>query len=328
VSSPEQSDPPPEPWASAGRWFDGAWYLLRNPDVARAGIAPLAHYLRYGETEGRFPSRWFDPLWYRLTHGIPAGQSPLAHFVGHGRDGAFLPHAALYPVTRLPRWRAHDHPFDRYLDAMERPDHELLPDLDIIAMSGLIAPNYHALNGVGGPQAELDPVLHYGRFGWHLGRRPDQAFDPTWYAETNAAVAHARINPLTHYILEGEAAGRRPIPWFDPVWYRTRHEIPAGQTALAHYLAHRHGRAVSPNPLFDPAWYVARHDAAIPNDIDPFSHYLVHGAIADVDPSPAFDARLWRHRHMAPLGAPGQDRLPIQARNPLVHFLRYHLARS
>lgn len=36
--------------------FDAAYYLRENLDVARAGIDPKAHYLRYGRAEGRFPN--------------------------------------------------------------------------------------------------------------------------------------------------------------------------------------------------------------------------------------------------------------------------------
>src|SRR5262249_56153993 len=34
---------------------DRAWYLQRNPEVARAGLDPVEHYLRYGWHEGRDP---------------------------------------------------------------------------------------------------------------------------------------------------------------------------------------------------------------------------------------------------------------------------------
>ena len=33
--------------------FDNNKYLLENPDVKKAGINPLVHYLRWGEREGR-----------------------------------------------------------------------------------------------------------------------------------------------------------------------------------------------------------------------------------------------------------------------------------
>jgi hypothetical protein len=319
----------PDVWSSAGRWFDRDWYLMRNPDVRQVGIDPLAHYLRYGEAEGRHPSPWFDPVWYRLAYHVPAEQCALEHFLLRRTTGQFLPCAALWLVPHLPPWRDDPaggvDPFDRYLTAMIVPEHELLPDLTQIRPSGLIDTVYYRINPVGQYEGELDPALHYCRIGWRFGLRPNIAFEPEWYAETNPVVERLRINPLTHYILEGEAAHRRPAPWFDPGWYRSAYDVPAGQLALAHYLQHRLERTVSPNPLFDVDWYVAHHATSIPPEVDPFTHYLVSGALRDIDPSPRFDARMWRHRHMAPIAAEGQSELPVMARNPLVHFLRSQL---
>jgi hypothetical protein len=313
----------PEVWANAGRWFDREWYLLRNPDVRQVGIDPLAHYLRYGEAEGRYPSPWFDPAWYRAAYDPPPGQSALEHFLIRRTTGEYLPCAALYQVPHLPSWSDDGaDPFDRYLIAAVVPERELLPDLTVVEPSGLIDATYHQINAVDQYEAVLDPALHYCRIGWRHGLRPSTAFDPDWYVETNSAVQRLRINPLTHYVLEGEAANRCPAAWFDPAWYRSEYHVPHGHLALAHYLRHRNTWAVSPNPLFDVHWYVARHGAAIPPDVDPFSHYLLSGAIRDIDPSPRFDARMWRHLHMAPLAADGQSELPAAARNPLVHFLR------
>jgi hypothetical protein len=312
--------------ANAGRWFDPGWYNLRNPDVVRVGIDPWAHYVRYGEVEGRYPSRWFNPLWYRAAYHIPAGQLALEHFLAHRTTGRFLPCAALWLVPRLAPWRddiaAGADPFDHYLRDMEVPEHEFLPDLTVIQPSGLFDAMYYRINQVDRYESELDPALHYCRFGWWRASRPNTAFDPAWYAETNAASVRLGINPLTHYVLEGEPANRRPVPWFDPGWYRTQYAVPADQLGLAHYLRERHTGTVSPNPLFDVAWYIARQGASIPPGVDPFSHYLLSGALRDIDPSPRFDARAWRHRHMAPVTAEGQSEMPVEARNPLVHYLR------
>jgi hypothetical protein len=314
-----------EIWANAGRWFDPAWYLLRNPDVARVGIDPLAHYLRYGELEGRHPSPWFDPAWYRAAYRLPADQSPLEHFLIRRTSGEFLPCAELYLVPRSPPWRdavaAGADPFDHYLADMEVPERELLPDLAPLRSSGLIDAAYYRINPADQYEAELDPALHYCRFGSRRRFRPSTAFDPEWYGETNPTITQLGINPVTHYVVEGEAANRRPVPWFDPAWYRAKYDVPVEVIALAHYLRYRHARTVSPNPLFDVEWYVARHAASIPPEVDPFSHFLLNGALRDIDPSPHFNARAWRYRHMAPLSAEGQARLPTAMRNPLVHHL-------
>ena len=309
----------------AGRWFDRAFYLARNPDVGWAGIDPMAHYLRYGEAEGRRPSSWFDPIWYRAAHGLTPDQSPLEHFLTWRTTGRFAPCAALYPVPHLAPWRddpAQDaDPFDRYLTDMLTAEKEHIPALDIVRQSDLVAANYHALNILGLFEDQMDPVLHYCRIGWRFGARPSDMFDPAWYARTNPAMARFGIDPLLHYILEGERGGRRPVPWFDPAWYRDTQSVPSEQLALTHYLHHRHSGTVSPNPYFDAAWYTAHHGHIIPAEVDPFSHYLAWGAVEDVAPSPTFDARAWRHEHMAPLAADGQRTLTTFERNPLVDFL-------
>ncbi len=233
-------------------------------------------------------------------------------------------------MPRLAPWRddfsAGLDGFDHYLSETLVPEHELLPDLTLILASGLIDSMYYRINPIYEFENELDPALHYCRYGGRRGLRPSTAFDPDWYVETNAVVGRLAINPLTHYILEGEASNRRPTIWFDPLWYRSEYHVAEDDLALAHYLRHRLDRRVSPNAMFDIAWYLARHGDLIPPDVDPFSHYLLAGTIRDIDPSPRFNARAWRHRHMAPLAAEGQSELPVPARNPLVHFLRRQVA--
>ena len=299
-----------------GPWFDPAWYLRRNPDVGQAGMDPLAHYSRYGEAEGRLPSRWFDPQWYRSVYALPAGQSALAHYLAHR---GLLPCAALYPVPHLAPWRDAPDPIAAFVNDPPDPEREWLPNLGTIRASGAIDAAYTRINPLDRFEAALDPTLHYCRFGWRLGFRPSTVFDPRWYSDTNPDAARPGIDPLLHYILEGEAADRRPVPWFDPGWYRKAYAVPAAQLALAHYLAHRGSRGVSPNKLFDVGWYVARHGDTMPPEVDPFAHYLLYGAMADIDPSPRFDAGLWRHRAM---GWADARAVPPEDRNPLVDYLR------
>jgi GT2 family glycosyltransferase len=66
--------------------FDSDWYLATYPDVAAAGINPLAHFVNHGAAEGRDPSPLFDSDWYLATYPdvAAAGINPLAHFVNHG----------------------------------------------------------------------------------------------------------------------------------------------------------------------------------------------------------------------------------------------------
>lgn len=71
---------------AGSEWFDRDWYLAAYPDVAAAGLDPVAHYLDFGWKEFRNPGPNFDTTYY-LTHNIDvakSGLSPLVHFIRFG----------------------------------------------------------------------------------------------------------------------------------------------------------------------------------------------------------------------------------------------------
>jgi hypothetical protein len=70
----------------ASRLFDDSYYLSDNPDVKKAGVNPLIHYLRQGWREGRQPSTLFDSRYYLLANPDVAACSinPLVHFIMYG----------------------------------------------------------------------------------------------------------------------------------------------------------------------------------------------------------------------------------------------------
>ena len=66
--------------------FDQAWYLERHPDVRRAGMNPLVHFLYHGIPEGRQPNPYFSASWYLEAYPDVAGAAldPLSHYVRYG----------------------------------------------------------------------------------------------------------------------------------------------------------------------------------------------------------------------------------------------------
>jgi hypothetical protein len=78
--------------AIASQFFEAGWYLARYPDVAAAGLDPLAHFLRFGIAEGRDPGPLFDTKWYLANNPdvAVAGINPLVHYfefgAAEGRD--------------------------------------------------------------------------------------------------------------------------------------------------------------------------------------------------------------------------------------------------
>lgn len=73
--------------------FDRAWYLRANEDVARSGMEPLEHYLRFGAQEGRDPGANFSTASYlkRNPDVLEAGINPLLHYAVHGKKEGRLP---------------------------------------------------------------------------------------------------------------------------------------------------------------------------------------------------------------------------------------------
>ena len=78
---------PDEELLAHSPYFDKIYYLETNPDVARAGVSPIAHFLASGAREGRNPSPSFDTTFYvdHYPDVAVSGMNPLMHFLRHGR---------------------------------------------------------------------------------------------------------------------------------------------------------------------------------------------------------------------------------------------------
>lgn len=78
----------------------------------------------------------------------------------------------------------------------------------IIKNSGLFDVKYYLFTYPDVREADVDPVLHYVKYGWLEERNPSATFDTGFYLRTYGDVRDAAINPLVHYILHGQQEGR------------------------------------------------------------------------------------------------------------------------
>ena len=76
--------------------FERDAYLKLRPDVARAGVDPLAHYLEHGWREGVSPHPLFDETYYARWNA-PGGPG-LAHYLSEGERVGAWPNPAFDPV--------------------------------------------------------------------------------------------------------------------------------------------------------------------------------------------------------------------------------------
>lgn len=66
--------------------FDASAYLTAYPDIAKAGIDPLLHYLQFGGAEGRLAGPGFDSPGYlaRYPDIAETAINPLLHYLRYG----------------------------------------------------------------------------------------------------------------------------------------------------------------------------------------------------------------------------------------------------
>ena len=83
-------------------FFDTAYYLANNPDIARSLVDPLLHFLTIGWIEGRDPSPDFSVRYYLMRNKdvCKARLNPFVHYCKHGskerwRDSAGVAEAAV-----------------------------------------------------------------------------------------------------------------------------------------------------------------------------------------------------------------------------------------
>lgn len=76
---------------SASDLFDPDWYRLSHPDVLRADLSPVRHYLEGGARENRDPGPLFSSGGYRQAQGLDADTNPLLHFETQGRAAGACP---------------------------------------------------------------------------------------------------------------------------------------------------------------------------------------------------------------------------------------------
>jgi hypothetical protein len=266
-----------------GRWpnryFDPAWYRLEYPDVAAAGVDPLRHYLTYGEKEGRRPHPLFDPVWYRAAYGIEAGQLALGHFVANRMSGRFVPSAGLYAVPLIQPYRDD-------------------------------------------PAAGADPIAHYIDDILASGADPfpdlavvceSRLIDENYYLINAADVQEANADPACHYCSYGWRERRKPNIYFDPAWYEQTNPVIAQMqiNPLVHYILAGEQEDRRPVPFFDPGWYRAEY--RLPADKLALAHYLANRRKQIYSPTPLFDVRWYVARFGEDLG-PNRD--------PFAHYLQ------
>jgi GT2 family glycosyltransferase/glycosyltransferase involved in cell wall biosynthesis len=83
--------------------FDRHWYLSEYRDVAKNGVDPISHYVRYGAREGRDPGPRFSTKWYIAEYNdvLISGLNPLVHYL---RLGQWVGRSPMPPAPAVELW--------------------------------------------------------------------------------------------------------------------------------------------------------------------------------------------------------------------------------
>lgn len=126
--------------------FDPAWYVAAYPDVARANIEPLEHYVRHGQAEGRLPRLLQSKvLEQKLWEGFSDIALPELHTVYRAEDSSR--EEKLYAAWALARWYAAQQDWARAAMFIEP----------------LVAPLPGYLSHLGVPLLRIETLLQLGR---------------------------------------------------------------------------------------------------------------------------------------------------------------------
>lgn len=148
--------------------FDPDYYVNRYPDIKKAGVDPVKHYLVFGYKENRNPNDKFDASWYKSVYIKNDTIPSIIDYLNKGKCFATTP----YSFSDIKKMCIEKGVFSNEYYLASNPD---------VAASG------------------YDPFEHYCKYGWKELRNPSDNFDNVWYTLNNMG-GFFENNPLIHYI--------------------------------------------------------------------------------------------------------------------------------
>lgn len=216
--------------------FNSEWYLKTNPDVEKAKIDPLFHYVTNGAIEGRNPHPDFDSRFYLINYPeVKLSRiNPLYHYIQYGQKDNLATNAWNSLQINTEEKKTENNTMTKIKETVKN-----LISYKIIYFSGLFLPTYYAEQNKDVVDANINPLWHFIKFGDMEGRKPNPLFDPTWYRSTYPDIAQNKnLNTLIHYYKFGFKEGRDPSSDFSTNNYLSKNQdvLKKGVNPLVHYL--------------------------------------------------------------------------------------------
>ena len=103
-------------------------------------------------------------------------------------------------------------------------------------------------------------------------------FDAEFYKNINADIKSTNVDPLLHYLKYGITEKRNPNPWFDATYiHEISNHQDTPVDPLQYYVEQKIYSTINPNPLFDSEWYLGFYGFSGVGRFNPLLHYLNFG---------------------------------------------------
>ena len=212
--------------------FDGDAYLLAYPDVAEAGIDPIAHYLEFGWREGRVAASWFDPKAYAKSVGNldPCKENVFAHLLLSAQE------CDQDAQTLYLRITSGSEAF-----SFKRGKSGLLEGSGKGEVTEQEGPSRIGRLITKGAIADETIFIHLNPPSRDEKKLVESHFDAAYYCSTYPEIVHSGVDPLIHFMTIGWVEGRDPSPDFSTSYYLLQNEDirKAGLNPYVHYLSTR-----------------------------------------------------------------------------------------
>lgn len=233
--------------------FNQTYYLQHNPDVNQSvalttedktdSVPPLsafAHFVQFGEKEGRDPSLLFSDSYY-LAHNPDVAKTTsngFQHFITYGdkegRSPTYLFDSEYYLAKNPDVAKSGLSAFDHFLEYGEKEQR---------SPNYLFDKSYYLAQNKDVAASHMNPVEHFLTYGLSEGRVSTAFFDQAYYVAHNADVVKSGMNAFQHYLEYGQFENRAPSASFNATSYLALNPdvakaIQAGtiDSAIEHYI--------------------------------------------------------------------------------------------
>lgn len=192
--------------------FDPDFYLQNYPDVAKAGLDPLEHFLQNGGRESRSPSARFDgPLYVLNNPEAKYADNLLLDWLDNRRKGSRI------PPRPLPGWGVED---QSDVAAGAKAKGYPLNNVGSLKLAIARGSGLFDLKHVLSANPDLlewgeDPLKTYLQWAWRENRSIGAEFDGHYVSTAlmgQDPEDPASTDPLTYYLRKGRKKGQSPRP--------------------------------------------------------------------------------------------------------------------